>query len=114
MDVGVKRKLTIIMFNRIVTWGVSIIAAIFLLSFVSLLGYRAYLERVTRIETLNGISSLEEISLGNVKQWIFIRGTDQNNPVLIFLHGGPGVPFLGMPSSRTEDAELIKHFTVVH
>jgi pimeloyl-ACP methyl ester carboxylesterase len=45
---------------------------------------------------------------------MFIRGTDQNNPVLIFLHGGPGVPFLGMPSSRIEDAELIKHFTVVH
>ena len=109
-----KRKLTIIMVYRIITWGVSILAAIFLLSFVSLLGYRAYLERATRIETLNGISSLEEISLGNIKQWIFIRGTDQNNPVLIFLHGGPGVPFLGMPSSRTEDAELIKNFTVVH
>jgi pimeloyl-ACP methyl ester carboxylesterase len=57
---------------------------------------------------------LEEISLGNVKQWIFIRGTDQNNPVLLFLHGGPGAPLVGMPSSRIFDAELIKHFTVVH
>ncbi|MFW9984462.1 MAG: alpha/beta fold hydrolase, partial [Candidatus Odinarchaeota archaeon] len=47
-------------------------------------------------------------------QWIFIRGTDQSNPVLLFLHGGPGAPLLGMSSSRKYDAELIKHFTVVH
>ncbi|NIP32242.1 MAG: alpha/beta fold hydrolase, partial [Candidatus Dadabacteria bacterium] len=45
---------------------------------------------------------------------IFIRGTDQNNPVLIFLHGGPGASAPGMPSSRNLDDELIKHFTVVH
>jgi pimeloyl-ACP methyl ester carboxylesterase len=76
--------------------------------------YRVYLEKSTKIETPNGISSLEEITLGGVKQWIFIRGTDQNNPVLIFLHGGPGAPVMGMSSSRNLDAELIKHFTVVH
>jgi pimeloyl-ACP methyl ester carboxylesterase len=57
---------------------------------------------------------LEEITLGDLKQWIFIRGTDQNNPVLLFLHGGPGTPLLGMSSSRKNDKELIKHFTVVH
>jgi len=57
---------------------------------------------------------LEEITLGHLKQWIFIRGTDQSNPVLLFLHGGPGAPLLGMSSSRKYDAELIKHFTVVH
>ena len=52
--------------------------------------------------------------LGNLKQWLFIRGMDQNNPVLLFLHGGPGAPLLGMSSSRKFDSELIKHFTVVH
>jgi pimeloyl-ACP methyl ester carboxylesterase len=57
---------------------------------------------------------LEEVILGDLKQWIFIRGTDQNNPVLLFLHGGPGVPLLGISSSRKTDKELIKHFTVVH
>ncbi|MFX1493321.1 MAG: alpha/beta hydrolase, partial [Promethearchaeota archaeon] len=39
---------------------------------------------------------------------------DQKNPVLIFLHGGPGEPVLGMSSSRKLDVELIKHFTVIH
>ena len=47
------------------------------------------------------------------KQWIIIRGTDQTNPILLFLHGGPGASSLGMSSSRKYDAELINHFTVV-
>ncbi|MFX1607006.1 MAG: alpha/beta fold hydrolase [Promethearchaeota archaeon] len=85
-----------------------------LLLIIGLLLYKQYLRYSTRIETSNGISSLEEITLGGLKQWIFIRGMDQNNPVLIFLHGGPGEPSVGMSSSRRLDAELIKHFTVVH
>jgi len=90
------------------------IAGFFLLLYIGLLLYKSYLRNSTRIETSNGISSLEEITLGDLKQWVFIRGTDQNNPVLLFLHGGPGAPLLGMSSSRIFDAELIKHFTVVH
>jgi pimeloyl-ACP methyl ester carboxylesterase len=72
------------------------------------------LKNSTKIETANGISSLEKIMLGDLEQWIFIRGNDRNNPILLFLHGGPGAPLLGMSSSRKYDAELIKHFTVVH
>ncbi len=85
-----------------------------MLLYIGLLLYKYYLRKSTEIVTSNGISSLEEITLGDVKQWIFIRGIDQNNPVLLFLHGGPGAPLLGMSSSRKYDAELIKHFTVVH
>jgi pimeloyl-ACP methyl ester carboxylesterase len=114
MEVGLKRKYARLMFLKILKWGVAISAGLFLLLFACLIVYRVYLERTTRIVTSNGISSLEEITLGNVKQWIFIRGTDQKNPVLIFLHGGPGAPILGISSSRISDAELINHFTVVH
>ncbi len=90
------------------------IPGFFLLLLIGLLLYKQYLRYSTRIETPNGISSLEEITLGDLKQWILIRGMDQNNPVLMFLHGGPGEPAVGMSSSRRLDAELIKHFTVVH
>lgn len=90
------------------------IAGFILLLCVGLVLYRSYLRRSTRIETSNGISSLEEVKLGDLRQWIFIRGTDRNNPILLFLHGGPGAPLFGISSSRKYDAELIKHFTVVH
>jgi pimeloyl-ACP methyl ester carboxylesterase len=90
------------------------IAGFFLFLYIGLLLYKNYLRYSTRIKTSNGISSLEEVTLGDLKQWILIRGTDQTNPILLFLHGGPGAPLLGMSSSRKYDAELIKHFTVVH
>jgi proline iminopeptidase len=91
-----------------------VFAGLLLLIFISLPTYKIYLKYSTSIKTPNGISSLEEIVLGGFKQWIFIRGTDQKNPILMFLHGGPGEPALGMSSSRHLDAELIEHFTVVH
>ena len=85
-----------------------------LVIFLGFLLYKTYLKASTKIKSPEGISSLEEIKLGDLKQWIFIRGTNQKNPILLFVHGGPGSPLLGMSSSRKYDKELIKHFTVVH
>lgn len=85
-----------------------------MLLFLCLLVSKSYLKISTRIETPEGISSLEEVTLGGISQWIFIRGLNRNNPVLLFLHGGPGEPVMGMSSSRNLDAELIHHFTVIH
>jgi pimeloyl-ACP methyl ester carboxylesterase len=99
---------------QIVKWAASVVVGLILLAFIGLLIYRMILRNSTKIDTANGISSLEKITLGGIEQWIFIRGIDQRNPVLIFLHGGPGEPVMGMSSSRNLDAELIKYFTVVH
>jgi pimeloyl-ACP methyl ester carboxylesterase len=95
-------------------WVGYVFAGLIVLVYIGLFVFKLSLRNATRIDSPNGISSLEEITLGGVKQWIFIRGTDQNNPVLVFLHGGPGMPILGMASARDLDAELIDHFTVVH
>jgi pimeloyl-ACP methyl ester carboxylesterase len=38
------------------------------------------------------IAIIEQISLGGVDQYLIIRGADQNKPVMLFLHGGPGSP----------------------
>ena len=102
------------MILQILKWLAYLFVGLFSISLIGLQAYKIGLRITTRIETPNGISSLEEIELGGIKQWIYIRGTDQNNPVLLFLHGGPGAPVLGISSSRKYDAELIKHFTVVH
>lgn len=101
-------------FLQITKWAAYILGGLLLVILLGLQAYKSSLRKVTRIEAANGISSLEEITLGGVKQWIFIRGMDQKNPVLLFLHGGPGAPAPGMSSSRYLDAELIKHFTVIH
>jgi pimeloyl-ACP methyl ester carboxylesterase len=33
------------------------------------------------------------VSLGGLEQWVTIRGDDWGNPVLLHIHGGPGVAF---------------------
>jgi pimeloyl-ACP methyl ester carboxylesterase len=58
------------------------------------------------------IASLEKISIGGLEQWVLIRGRSTHNPILLFLHGGPGAaewPFVRHYNARLED-----HFVIVY
>lgn len=57
------------------------------------------------------VALLEKINLGNVMQWILIRGVDKTKPIILFLHGGPGSSLMGL--YKKYNAELEKHFVVV-
>jgi len=48
------------------------------------------------IHTPNGIEEGMYVRIGGIEQWIQIRGQDRSNPVLLFLHGGPGGTLLPM------------------
>jgi len=58
-------------------------------------GYRVWRqhegERALAIPAPNGIDESMFVDVGDVEQWITIRGTDRRNPVLLVVHGGPGV-----------------------
>jgi pimeloyl-ACP methyl ester carboxylesterase len=57
------------------------------------------------------IAALEQVALGGVAQSLLIRGHDVHNPVLLYLHGGPGTSELGMLRSHNLPA-LERRFTV--
>lgn len=48
-----------------------------------------------RLLAPQAIEVSEAVELGGLKQWITIRGADRANPVLIYVHGGPGAAEMG-------------------
>jgi len=71
--------------------------------------YQVQSERA--ITTDQGIEVLEPVMIGGIEQWISVRGQDLANPVLLYLHGGPGSAM--MPFSHVFQTPWEKHFTVV-
>src|SRR5512138_1344485 len=65
-----------------------------------------------RIVTPNGVERNEAVRIGGIDQFVSIRGDDRRNPVLLFIHGGPGFPTAPMAWFGTHGLE--EYFTVVH
>jgi pimeloyl-ACP methyl ester carboxylesterase len=59
----------------------------------------------------NGIDEANYVKVGGLEQWITIRGEDRRNPVLLFLHGGPGDAT--NPWGYAGFRNWLKYFTVV-
>jgi len=51
------------------------------------------------------------VPVGGIEQWITIKGNDRNNPVILFLHGGPGDA--SSPFADSMYAGWEKDFTLV-
>jgi pimeloyl-ACP methyl ester carboxylesterase len=76
--------------------------ALIVLAVVAAQGYRAYrqheLAKKWRITSPNGIDEAKYIDVNGAQEWITIRGQNRDNPVILFLHGGPAEansPFAG-------------------
>lgn len=65
-----------------------------------------------RVSTPNGIDMTRTVTLGGIPQVLNIRGKDRKNPVLLFVHGGPGTPLT--PTAWMWQRPIEEYFTVVH
>ncbi|MBX4271619.1 lysophospholipase [Clostridium estertheticum] len=61
---------------------------------------------------VGSIAVLEKVTLGDSDQWITIRGKNKNNPVLLFLAGGPGGTQLA--ATREQLKKLEDNYVVVN
>lgn len=59
----------------------------------------------------NSINHAEAVSIGGIKQWIKWEGANDQAPVLLFLHGGPGNSVMSYADKFTH--QLKQHFVVV-
>ena len=66
---------------------------------------------VIKSQKNNSIATIDYIKIGDVEQCVLIRGHNTNNPILLFLHGGPGMPMMYL--SHEFQRPLEKDFTVV-
>jgi pimeloyl-ACP methyl ester carboxylesterase len=83
--------------------------------------YRKFDELVSFLRTRNakqyaitspkGIDEAQYVTIGGIEQWVTIRGWDRDNPVLLFVHGGPGD--VTNPWTFALFASWEKQFTVV-
>jgi pimeloyl-ACP methyl ester carboxylesterase len=98
---------------KLVLKGIAGLAVLLVVLALAGLGYRAWrqheLAAALAIHTPNGIDEARFVRIGGIDQWITIRGEDQSNPVLFFVHGGPGSAIV--PGVFSRDWE--KHFTMV-
>jgi pimeloyl-ACP methyl ester carboxylesterase len=60
----------------------------------------------------HAIAEVRRIELGGFPQTVLLRGADRRNPVLLYVHGGPGSAQL--PVARVYSGELERHFVVAH
>ena len=96
---------------RAALWGALALILAAILTVSSAMAYVAWRsEQLLAISTPNGIDEAMFVPIGGIDQWIQIRGQNRDNPVLLWLHGGPGF------STVIDTAEFVsweKDFTVV-
>ena len=94
----------------IMSVAVGVLLGIFIISLVGLGVCRMVNGSHYRIDTPDGIQEDAYVEIGGIEQFMQIRSEDLNNPVVLWLHGGPGFPLTYM--NYYYQGELEKDFTV--
>ena len=96
--------------------GCILLLLLFIISLIALIkgqGTPVRLSKESKNTFDKQFSTREKIYINNSEQYVFITSEDITNPVLLFLHGGPGSPEVAMHNFKDED-RLEKRFTVCY
>jgi pimeloyl-ACP methyl ester carboxylesterase len=72
---------------------------------------REVVAEIGEIVTPDGVQENLVVELGGIPQAVNVRGADRDNPILLFLHGGPGA--VEMPMAWSFQRPWEDYFTVV-
>jgi pimeloyl-ACP methyl ester carboxylesterase len=72
---------------------------------------RETIEDLGHIVAPNGVQETYKTRIGGIDQWITARGQDKDNPVVLFVHGGPASPLT--PTLWQFQRPLEEYFTMV-
>ena len=106
---GLEKRLTMFLkVSRGLGLGIGLLVTLVLTALLVLSLVRG---RTPSIAGENSISTSETVVLGGVEHFVVTRGADRNKPVLLMLHGGPGLPLTPLRSLMSPEIE--ENFTVV-
>ena len=72
---------------------------------------REIIADLQRIVTPDGIQESYQLRAGGIDHWVYARGHDRSNPVILFVHGGPASPLA--PAAWEFQRPIEEYFTVV-
>jgi len=76
----------------VILWILIIISAAILFFLLLIYANRMMNRGKRKIHLENGIHENQYIQIGGIGQYVRINGSDVNNPIVVFIHGGPGSP----------------------
>lgn len=80
--------------------------------FLLLLGFYARSQKTENKISKTKIDTTEVVLLGEIKQFISIKGNNIKNPILLLIHGGPGSSLI--PANEKFTERLLNDFTIVN
>lgn len=104
--------------GKVVLWIVLSLAGILFIGFLFLVikspGKLDPLKDANGQVILNSLSEKNAMQIGGIQQGFFIRSENTDNPVILYLHGGPGSPELPFLMATEQAERLEKYFTVCY
>lgn len=97
--------------GRVIKAILLIPVCIIVLLIIGIIAIRNYNFFAGIIDTDTGVDESVYVDINDQEQFITIRGRDTSNPVIVYLHGGPGSPDSSMAYKFTN--KLIDDYTVV-